>query len=302
LPIIVTMLGTSSMVPTKERNAPAVLIEYAGEYILVDCGEGTQRQMNLAGKSRARIRKLLVTHWHGDHVGGIAPLLQTMLASQFTGVLDVFGPTGTENKLRCLAAAVDLSLDRVRIQELAPERSQTLVFWQAAEYQLACARMEHGVATIGYALIEPDRRRVDMEKARALGLSAGPVIGDIVRGQTVEHHGVRIAPDDICYMQPGRRIAVVPDTSPCEEISLLAAGADLMICESTYGDANAALAEAYQHMTASQTAAAARRAGAKRLVLTHFSQRYEDVSPLVSEAAAVFPNVIAAQDLMTFTV
>ena len=296
------MLGTSSMVPTKERNAPAVLIEYAGEYILVDCGEGTQRQMNLAGKSRSRIRKILITHWHGDHVGGVAPLMQTMLASQFTGILDVFGPLGTENKVRCLAAAVDLSLDRVRIEELAPDRGTLLTFCETSDYRLACARMEHGVTTIGYVLIEPERRRVDMDRASALGLAPGPLIGEILRGRTIEHAGRRIESDDICYVQRGKRVAVVPDTSPCEEIALLAADADLMVCEATYGEREAELAEAYQHMTAAETAAAARRARAKRLVLTHFSQRYGDVSPLVAEAAAMFPDVVAAYDLMTVTV
>jgi ribonuclease Z len=302
VPITVTMLGTSSMVPTKTRSAPAVLIDYAGDYILVDCGEGAQRQMSFAGKSRARVRRILITHWHGDHVGGLAPLMQTMLASHFTGVLDIFGPVGTENKLRCLAAAVDLTLEHVVVRELAPPRRELVTFYDTPDYRLACAQMQHGPATVGYVLIEPERRRIDLDKARALGLGPGPLLGEIQRGAIIDHGGTRIGPDDICYMQRGKRVAVVPDTLPCDEIALLAAGADLMICESTYAGSDAELAEAYQHLTATHTAEAARRAGAKRLVLTHFSQRYEDVSPLVAEAAAVFPNVIAAHDLMTITV
>jgi ribonuclease Z len=290
------------MVPTKERSAPAVLIETAGEYILVDCGEGTQRQMNFAGKSRAGVRKILLTHWHGDHVGGIAPLMQTMLASQFTGILQIFGPVGTEPKLRCLADAVDLRLDHLELRELEAAAGRMVTFWDGPEYSLACARMQHGIPTLGYVLLEPDRRRIDMNKARALGIDAGPLIGEIQRGNTIEWRGRRVGPEDIGYMQRGKRIAVVPDTSPCEEIGLLASGADLMICESTYALAEAELARAHQHMTAHDAAEAARRAGAVRLVLTHFSQRYDDVSPLVAEAAAIFPNVVAAHDLMTITV
>ena len=214
------------MVPTRRRGAPAVLVEHAGEMILVDCGEGTQRQMNIAGKSRARIRKILLTHWHGDHVGGLAPLLQTLFNSPYEGTLELWGPLGTRKRLEHLSCAMEMALDRIRVTELEPPLDSVQVFWTNEAYQLACAPMRHGILTVAYAIEEHGRRRVDMERAAAFGLSPGPLIGHLQRGEAVEVGGRVIRSEDVTYWQAGRKLALVTDTTPTPEIVDLARGAD----------------------------------------------------------------------------
>jgi ribonuclease Z len=298
----VTILGTSSMVPTRHRGAPAVLVEAAGELILVDCGEGTQRQMNIAGKSRARIRKILLTHWHGDHVGGLAPLLQTIFTMPYEGTLELYGPRGTRERLGHLSCAMEIALERIRVTELEPPPESVQVFVTNHAYSLSCAAMRHGVLTVAYAIEEHGRRRVDMAKAAGFGLTPGPLVGHLQRGEPVEFDGKVIRPEDVTYWHPGRKLALVTDTTPAPEIVALARGADVLICESTYGSGHTDLASAYNHMTARQVAELAREASVSRLVLTHFSQRYDDVAPLLVEAREVFPETIAAEDFMTLSV
>jgi ribonuclease Z len=295
------MLGTSSMVPTRTRSAPAVLVEYAGEYILIDCGEGTQRQMNIAGKSRVRVRKILLTHWHGDHVGGLGPLLQTMFNTEGAHDVDLFGPAGTAERFRCLSCAMDLATDRVHVHEIEASDAVT-TFWEGPAYVLECVAMRHGLSTLGYALVERARRHVDMARAAALGLAAGPAIGRLQRNETVVMDGRTIVPDEVTYVAAGKKIALVTDTLETENIIRLADEADLLICEATYNAQHAELATAYQHMTALQAATLAREARVKRLVLTHFSQRYEDVTPLLDEARSVLPNTIVADDFLSLEV
>jgi ribonuclease Z len=298
----VTILGTSSMVPTRHRGAPAVLVEHAGEFILVDCGEGTQRQMNIAGKSRARIRKVLLTHWHGDHVGGLAPLLQTLFNGSYEGTLELWGPAGTRQRMGHLACAMEIELDRIRITELEPPLDSVQVFWANDSYQLSCAAMRHGVLTVAYAIATHGRRRVDMQRAAALGLSPGPLVGQLQRGEVVESGGRVIRPEDVTYWQPGRKLTLVTDTTPTQEIVELARGADVLLCESTYGSEHEDLASAYNHMTAKQVGMLARKAEVGQLVLTHFSQRYDSVQPLLDEARSEFPETIAAEDFLNFQI
>jgi len=273
-----------------------VLVEHSGELILVDCGEGTQRQMNIAGKSRARIRKILLTHWHGDHVGGLAPLLQTMFSAPYEGMLELWGPRGTKRRLEHLSCAMEIALDRIRVTELEPPLDSVQVFWSNDSYQLACAAMRHGIVTMAYAFEEHGRNRVDMDRASALGLSPGPLVGRLQRGEAVEAGGRTIRPEEVTYWQRGRKLALVTDTTPTPEIVALARGADTLICEATYGSDHEDLASAYNHMTSRQVAELAREAGVGQLVLTHFSQRYEDVGPLIAEAQCVFADTIAAED------
>jgi len=290
------------MVPTRRRGAPAVLVEHAGELILIDCGEGTQRQMNVAGKSRARIRKILLTHWHGDHVGGLAPLLQTMFNGPFDGTLELWGPLGTRQRLEHLSCAMEIALDRIQVCELEPPPDAVEVFFTNESYQLSCAAMRHGVLTVAYSINTHARRRIDTESAAALGLGRGPLMGQLQRGEAVQLNGRLIRPEEVTYWQPGKKFAVVTDTTPTPEIAELARGADVLLCESTYSSQHEDLASAYNHMTALQVGALAREAGVRQLVLTHFSQRYDDVRPLLEEARSVFPETIAAEDFLSLQI
>jgi ribonuclease Z len=290
------------MAPTRHRSAPALLLEYSGELILIDCGEGTQRQMHIAGKSRSRVRKILLTHWHGDHVGGLGPLLQTTFHGPYEGQMELYGPGGTTERLGCLARAIDIDLTRVRVTDLQPADGEVRTFVRNECYELRCAPMRHGLLTVGYAFEELPRRRIDLERARALGLEPGPLLGRLQRGETVEFAGRRIAPEDVSYMQQGKKAAFVTDTVATPDIVSLAHHADLLVCEATYCSKHEDLACAYNHMTAAQAAVLAREAQVRRLVLTHFSQRYETVTTLLEEARPIFPETTAAEDFLTVNV
>ncbi len=299
----ITFLGTSSMVPTKERNVQAILLDYNGELLLFDCGEGTQRQMNIAGFSRARVKKVFLTHWHGDHVGGLISLIQTIFNGEYHDTLHVYGPKGTKLRLEHLRKSVDFENEiRLEVHELNPEPREIITAYEGEEYLVECTPMRHGTPTIAYAFVEKDKRRVDMAAAAKHGLKTGPLVGKLQRGETVEFKGKTITAEEVTYVRTGKKVALIPDTTLNDAAPLLAENADVMICESTYGGEHEEKAAEYKHLTAAQAALIAQQAGVKRLILTHFSQRYTSVNHLLDEARTHHPNVELAHDFYRVTV
>jgi ribonuclease Z len=296
------ILGTGSMVPTKERNVQAFYLEFNGEGMLFDCGEGTQRQMNLAGISRAKVRRIFLTHWHGDHVAGLIGLIQTIGNSNYEGTLSIYGPKGTKERMfHLMNATVFENKVEIAVHELAPKDGEELFFLDNEKHKVGCVKVDHTTPTIGYAWHEKERTRVDMATCAKLGLKEGPLVGRLSRGEPVEHDGKRILPEDVTFRVAGKKIAFIPDTQLCEGLPLLAHYADVLVCESTYYSRELDKADGYKHLTAAQAAQVASQADAKRLILTHFSQRYASVEPLLEEARTVFPNTDAAFDLMKIT-
>jgi ribonuclease Z len=298
----VMMLGTSSMVPTRERNTQAVLLEYEGEFILLDCGEGTQRQMNIAGYSRAKIRKILISHWHGDHVGGLIGLIQTVFNSDYQHTLHIYGPRGSQERVEHLRRSVDFENDiSLEVHELEPQPGEVLTFFENDDYELRCAAMRHSTPTIGFAFCEKDKRKVVMTRAAQFGLKTGPLVGKLQRGETVDFKGVTITPEDVCTVKKGRKVVLVPDTTVSKTIPALADEADLLIIESTYANAHETKADEHKHLTAGQAALLASQAGVKKLLLTHFSQRYTELGPLLEDARVHYPGAELAHDFMRVT-
>lgn len=292
-----TFLGTSSMVPTKERNVVGHFLDYQGDGFLIDCGEGTQRQMNIAGINRLRATTVLLSHWHGDHVAGLIGFLQTVGNADTSPAITIIGPRGTEENLHHLMQAVihDTELD-LTVQEYNPRPVETVA--ETERYAITCRNLHHQVPTLAYRFQEKDRTRVDMERARELGLEEGPVIGRLQQGETVEHDGTTVEPEQVTYEQEGKSIAFVMDTAVCDNAVTIAEDVDVLVCESTYSHELEEQAAEYRHLTARQAGEIADRAGAEKLVLTHFSQRYPDTSELVAEAERVFTDVTAASDFM----
>ena len=294
----ILFLGTGAMVPTRERNVSGVLLEYEGEYILFDCGEGTQRQMNLAGYNRVKARKILITHWHGDHVSGLIGLIQTLGHIPDPGSIQLIGPKGTEERLYHLMNSVyfDRRLD-IKVIEADPKKPA--IVFSEDRYDIWAVSVEHSVPTLAYAFVEKDRTRIDTKKASQLGLSEGPLLGKLSRGLTVNHEGRAIKPEQVTYSQPGRKVVYVMDTNLTDGALRLAEDADVLICESTFlAEEHQDKAEEYGHLSARDAAQLARDANAKKLFLTHFSQRYADVGPLLEEARQVFPSTEAAHDFL----
>ncbi len=287
------VLGSASQTPTRHRNHNGYLLRWDGTSVLFDPGEGTQRQMLLADVSPYAIRSICVTHFHGDHCLGLPGILQRLSLDQVPHPVDVCFPAdGQEffDRLRHASAYQD-HLDL----RLHPVRSDGPVT-RSGDVGIEAIRLDHDPTTFGWRIVEPDGVRLLPDALAERGLS-GPVVGQLLDKGQIDHAGRTITLDEVSVSRPGQRMAFVMDTGICDAAVELAAGADLLVCEATFASADVDLARRYRHLTAADAGRIARDAGARRLVLTHFSQRYRDVRPLVEEAAAFVDDVVAAEDL-----
>ncbi|MUV90607.1 ribonuclease Z [Halapricum sp. CBA1109] len=299
----VTFLGTSGAVPTTQRNPSAVLLRREGERLLFDCGEGTQRQM-MRFSTGFSVDHIFVTHLHGDHVLGIPGLLQTMDFNDRTAPLAVHAPHGTRSRLEQLVSATgNRPSFPLRIDQVGP--GDTVL--DAGEYVVEAFETDHHTESVGYVLIEDDRKgRFDREKAEAeLGLEPGPKYSKLHDGQAVEHDGRTIEPEEVVGPpRPGRRFVYTGDTAPTGATVEAATDADLLIHDATFAEDRRDRAASTGHSTAKQAAELATRAGVKRLALTHISTRYAGrAGRLGSEAREVFDGeTIVAEDGMVLNV
>jgi len=287
------VLGSASQTPTRHRNHNGYLLRWDGTSVLFDPGEGTQRQMLLAGMSPYAIRTICVTHFHGDHCLGLPGILQRLSLDQVPHPVDVCFPAdGQEffDRLRHASAYQD-HLD-LRLHPVGSDGPVT----RSGDVAIEAVRLDHDPTTFGWRIVEPDGVRLLTDALAERGLS-GPAVGQLLDNGQVDHEGRTITLDEVSVSRPGQRMAFVMDTGICDATVELAAGADLLVCEATFASADADLARRYRHLTAADAGRIARDAGARRLVLTHFSQRYRDVRPLVEEAAAFVDDVVAAEDL-----
>ncbi len=290
-----TFLGTGSMVPTKERNHSAAFLRFGKEGILMDCGEGTQRQLRLAGIPASKITRILISHWHGDHVLGLPGLLMTMGSMDYEGTVQIYGPIGTKKHFAHMQAAFKME-DSVALEVHEVDSG---VFFESKLFNLETLPLDHTTLSNGYSLIEHEKIRVNPNKMKALGLKEGPEIGDLQDGKSITVGGKVIKPGDVTYKEPGKKITFIPDTALTENCFKLAEDADVLISESTYADDLEEKANLYKHMTASQAGLIANKAGVKKLILTHFSQRYKNTQQIEEDARTVFDNVTCAEDFMT---
>ena len=292
--IRVTFLGTAAARPTVRRNVSAIALQREGDSFLLDCGEGTQRQMMRYGTGFA-VRDIFVTHLHADHFLGITGLLRTMALQDRTHPLRIFGPSGSRGTLE---QAVSLGVDRVpfplEIDEL-PAGSRV----EYDEYDMVSFPADHRTAALGYAFVEHERLgRFDVERARALGVPEGELFGKLHKGEAVEVDGRRVEPADVVGPpRPGRVVVYSGDTRPSAATIEIAKGASLLVHEATFGDEEADQAGQTYHSTARGAAALASEAGVRRLYLTHISARYcDDPSELEAEAREAFPGAVIARD------
>ncbi|HEX6533948.1 MAG TPA: ribonuclease Z [Gemmatimonadaceae bacterium] len=291
-------LGTGARLPTPERAVAAAVVRRGREHLLVDCGEGTQRQMMRYGIAFS-LQDIFFTHFHGDHVIGVIGLLRTLALQGREEVMRLWGPRGARRVLR---SATHFGVDRigfpVEFEELAPgdavRRDGYAILPHAADHR--------GATALGYALVEEERRgRFNPELARELGIPEGPLWGKLHRGMAITLDDGRVIEPSVLVgpPRPGRKVVLSGDTRPSETTAAAARDADVLVHEATFGDEEAARAADTGHSTAREAAGVAARAGARRLLLTHFSARYSrDTSDLVREAREVFPETIAARDGM----
>jgi len=292
-----TILGTACMVPTRERNVSAQFLTYQDEGILVDCGEGTQRQMNIAGLNRNRVSKVLITHWHGDHTAGLIGLIQTIGHGSQDARLMIFGPMGTKSHVEHLLKSVvfDVKID-LDVREFDPDGVETI--FDSESYKIEAASLEHSTPCLGYSFVEKDSWTVDAQKAEAAGLKSGPQVSELKRTGHYSVRGKVVRIEDVARRKPGRKISFIFDTEVCQACYALAKGADVLVCESTHSVENEEKAAKYRHLTTKDAAMIANTAGVKKLIATHFSQRYKTLEKLEEELTGFFPNTIIAHDLL----
>jgi ribonuclease Z len=287
------VLGTSSQAPTRRRNHNGYLLRWDGEGLLFDPGEGTQRQLLRAGVPVSAVTRLCLTHFHGDHCLGVPGVLQRRSLDGVPTPLHAYYPASGREffaRLRYASAYVEASevVEHPVVQEGVVETTEG--------FRLVARRLDHRVETVGWRLEEPDGVRMLPELLAAHGVR-GPDVGVLQREGSVRVAGGTVRLEEVSAPRPGQVFALVMDTRRCPAAVELARGADLLVCEATFLDRDADLAERYAHLTARAAAELAREAGVRRLVLTHLSQRYALPDEHLAEASAVFPDVVVAEDL-----
>jgi ribonuclease Z len=295
----ITFLGTAGSWPTKDRSASAIALDTEGELILLDCGEGTQRQFFQSSASFMRVRRVFLTHFHGDHFLGLPGLIQSMCLNNRTEPLDIYGPSDAKDMVdRALHMGYFTLRFPVAVHALSAGAEVEL-----AGYTVRTAKAEHPVPSIAFRVDEREKRgRFDGPLAHSLGIR-GAAFARLEAGESVRVNDRLVHPADVMGPpRPGRSVVYSGDSSPCDAVRDLARNATLLIHEATTGAELEAEANQWGHSSARQAAQLARDAGVDALFLTHFSSRYKELAPLEDEAKLLFADARAARDLMEHTV
>jgi ribonuclease Z len=286
------VLGTASQVPTRHRNHNGYLLRWDDEVILFDPGEGTQRQMLLAGLAVTPIRRICITHFHGDHSLGLPGILQRISLDKVPHPVAVHYPAAGQEFYDRLRHATSYWDNAEIVPEPITETPPFAVETSAG--RLTARPLWHSVPAYGFRLVEPPARRMLPDRLAARGIT-GPAVGELQR--TGRAGDVTLA--EVSAERPGQSFAFIMDTGLCDNVYALADGADLLVIESTFLAEDAELARLVGHLTAGQAAAVARECGVRRLVLTHFSQRYQEPDRFLDEARAEFDgDLVIAEDLL----
>jgi len=290
-----TFLGTAGSWPTKERSASAVALDLESELVLLDCGEGTQRQFFQSSASFMRVRRIFITHFHGDHFLGLPGLVQSMSLNHRETPLDIYGPPDAEEMVgRALRLGYFQLRFPVEVHALTPGSTVEL-----EGYRVKTARAEHPVPSLAYRIEEGTKRgRFDAARAHELGIH-GPDFARLEAGESVRAGGRLVRPEELLGPpRPGRSVVYSGDSAPSDAITRLADRATVLVHEATAANELEKEANVWGHSSARQAAECARVAGVGALFLTHFSARYKELEPLEEEARVVFAGTTAARDLI----
>lgn len=289
----ITFLGTSSAVPSKQRNHAGIIIKHFKDTLLFDCGEGTQRQLTYAKISPMKINKIFITHFHGDHVLGLGGLIQSMGFRGREEDLDIYGPKGLG---RLINAVLKIGYFQLNYNINIHEIDEGIVV-ETDEYVIRSIIAEHNIDNISYSVYEKKKPRFLREKAIELGVPVGPAFGKLHNGQEVEVNGKIIKPEQVLGPpREGKKVTYSGDTRPCEKLIELAQNSDVLIHEATYENADLDKAIEHCHSTSKEAAEIAKKANVKLLALTHISTRYTTDLNIKNEAREIFENTVVAND------
>ncbi|MGY3036765.1 ribonuclease Z [Bradyrhizobium sp. USDA 4354] len=290
-----TFLGTSASVPSAQRNHPALLVEAAGKRVLIDCGEGTQRQLLRSGAGFRRLDRILLTHAHLDHVLGIPGLFSTLGLRQTSDVMTIHGGEGTlDIVIRMLAGLWGAGRAPIAVKFASLTEGQVI---DAGEFTIDCFPVRHrDTDSFGFVFQSPARRHLRPDRLVALGVPDGPLRGELAAGRPIVLADRTIEPEEVLGPpRGGRKLVVIGDTETTDGLSQYVADADMMVIEATFLDRDAPTARSYGHLTAAEAACFAAANNVGQLVLTHMSGRYAD-EEILAEATKIFPNTRIAAD------
>jgi ribonuclease Z len=319
----VIILGSSAAIPIKNRNLSSIALKYRNHIILFDCGEDLQRRFIEAGLKFNKPLKILISHFHGDHIIGLPGLLFRFSLSDRTAPLTIYGPPNlflylfVHRKILGLKAPYPLKIveiDHINndlieydgLENQEPVRREEItnsIIDESKRYYLKYALANHSITTYAYAFIEKPRYgRFNPQKARNLGIPESRLWKKLQTGEIIKLNGKNIDPEKEGIVGPkrkGRKITYSADTAPCDALIELGKESDLLIHEATFSKKLAQIAEERQHSTSIDAANDALKMNAKQLVITHISSRYqEDALKLLKEAKSIFPNTILGEDLL----
>jgi len=299
----ILFLGTSASAPSAKRGLSAQIVKHDEYRFLVDCGEGTQRQILQSGTGFKNLKHILLTHGHLDHILGLGGLMSTFMRWEAIEELDVYAGHATMERVRALLDGVVLRGNQppmpFRMNEIKPG-----IIFDAADFTITAFPVSHrGPDCLGYVFEGKERRPFLNERATELGVPFGPERRELVAGNEITlADGKRITPEDVLGpVQKGVKLVIVGDSGKTENLVEVCKDADALVIESTYLDEETEMAKQFNHLTARQGADLAIKAGVKKLILTHISRRYRE-KDVIKEAQALFPNTSVARDFDTFQI
>ena len=299
----IVFLGTSASAPSIHRGLSAQVVKHEEHRFLIDCGEGTQRQILRSGLGFKRLNRVLLTHGHLDHILGLAGLLSTFMRWEAIDEIEIYGGRSALDRVHDLLYGVVLRGIKPPIELKFLEIKSGLIF-DTEDFSVTAFPVNHrGPDCYGYCFEEKSRRPFLPEKAEALEIPPGPWRRDMVAGKTVTlPDGRQIMPDQVLGPErPGTKFVHIGDTGRTDNLIEPVRSADTLVIESTYTSEETDMAHRFGHLTAARAAQLAKDAGVKHLLLTHLSRRYRE-RDILAEARAVFPNTFVARDFDTYQI
>lgn len=291
------ILGTASQLPTRERSQNAYLLRWpACDGILFDPGEGTQRQFTYAGISPGVVRKIFISHFHGDHCLGLPGIVQRLSLMQVSYPLEIYYPEEGEEYLQRLLYSSKFT-QRIEIK-CHPLKAGCVLETQSVKIE--AFELKHNTPVLGYRLTQKAERHMNTDMLMKKGIS-GKIVGELKKNGSIDHEGKTYSREDYSYPGVGKVFSYVLDTGVCDQIVPLIDHADAVLMEATYLETEKELAERFKHMTAEKAAAYAHDNHVGKLILTHYSERYKDLKLVEKAVEKVFENTHIAHDFDIIT-
>ncbi len=291
------ILGTASQLPTRRRNPTSALFRWRDHGFMLDAGEGAQQQLYRLGLSVNDVGSVLISHFHGDHVLGLPGIIQSLSLQTEDRTLKIAYPANGEKYLKNLTHS-SIFQQKVKL-EYAPITREGELF-RHSDVAVSTYKLRHKTPSWGYVIKEDDKVKFDPEKINKVGLTDSPLLKNITLTESVEFNGKTVTYDMVGSARRGFKMGYIADTGLCPACELIAFDCDLLLCESTYLDEDAEYARENRHLTVTEAAELATRNNVGTLVLTHYSQRYQDrIKQFLKEAKEIFPDTVMGEDLMT---